>query len=228
VHVAVKLPIIRRALGSDIDATGDARQAAVAQGPVSRRMLLRGTWLAAAVAVVTASSAAGTFPGIGRVALLSPRSRRSGLPVNRTAAQAGVVAAATAADYRCRVEYAGRSLELSREELLALPQSTHVLPIGCVEGWSAEGRWTGVRLRTLLALLDIEPGHHVRIHSLQQHGADRITELPANFVDDERTLLALALDGETLAIDHGFPARIMAPDRPGALQTKWVARIEVL
>lgn len=228
VHIAVKLPIIRRALGSDIDATGADRPTAVRQGPVSRRMLLRGTWLAAAVAVVTASSAAGTLPGLGRVALLSPRSRRSGLPVNRTAAQAGVVAAATTADYRCRVEYAGRSLELTRDELLALPQATHVLPIGCVEGWSADGRWTGVPLRTLLARLDIAPGHHVRIHSLQQHGADRVTELPANFVDDERTLLALALDGEPLALDHGFPARIIAPDRPGALQTKWVARIEVL
>ena len=46
-------------------------------------------------------------------------------------------------------------------------------------------------------------------------------------VDDDRTLLALALDGEPLSLDHGFPARVIAPDRPGVLQTKWVARIEV-
>ena len=42
------------------------------------------------------------------------------------------------------------------------------------------------------------------------------------------TLLALGLDGESLSIDHGYPARIIAPNRPGVLQTKWVDRIEVI
>ena len=54
------------------------------------------------------------------------------------------------------------------------------------------------------------------------------TVLPANFADDDRTLLALALDGEPLAIDHGYPCRLIAPNRPGVLQTKWVSRLEVL
>ena len=33
------------------------------------------------------------------------------------------------------------------------------------------------------------------------------------------------VDGFTL--DHGFPARVIAPNRPGVLQTKWVTRLEV-
>ena len=64
--------------------------------------------------------------------------------------------------------------------------------------------------------------------SLQPHGSDRETVLPADFVDDPRTLLALTLDGESLSLDHGYPVRLIAPDRPGALQTKWIDRIEVL
>jgi DMSO/TMAO reductase YedYZ molybdopterin-dependent catalytic subunit len=52
--------------------------------------------------------------------------------------------------------------------------------------------------------------------------------LPAAFTADPRSLLALALDGAPLSLDHGFPARVIAPDRPGVLQTKWVSRIEVL
>jgi DMSO/TMAO reductase YedYZ molybdopterin-dependent catalytic subunit len=39
------------------------------------------------------------------------------------------------------------------------------------------------------------------------------------------TLLAYAVNGETLNLDHGFPCRLIAPNRPGVLQTKWVARI---
>ena len=30
------------------------------------------------------------------------------------------------------------------------------------------------------------------------------------------------------AAAHGFPARLIAPNRPGVLQTKWVARLDVL
>jgi DMSO/TMAO reductase YedYZ molybdopterin-dependent catalytic subunit len=52
--------------------------------------------------------------------------------------------------------------------------------------------------------------------------------LPPNFADDDRTLMALMLDGETLSMDHGYPVRLIAPDRPGVMQTKWVSRIEVL
>lgn len=48
------------------------------------------------------------------------------------------------------------------------------------------------------------------------------------FVRAERTLLALDLFGEPLDLDHGFPARVIAPGRPGVLQTKWIASMEVL
>lgn len=35
------------------------------------------------------------------------------------------------------------------------------------------------------------------------------------------------IDGEPLHIDHGFPCRLIAPNRPGVLQTKWVTTLEV-
>ena len=48
------------------------------------------------------------------------------------------------------------------------------------------------------------------------------------FVRDDLTLVALELEGETLDLDHGYPARIIAPARPGVLQTKWLSTLEVL
>ncbi|MFC6344965.1 cytochrome b/b6 domain-containing protein, partial [Nocardioides hankookensis] len=57
VHIAVKLPIIRGALTSDVEDTTYDRPSATEPGPISRRGLLRTTWLAAGVAVlVTAGS----------------------------------------------------------------------------------------------------------------------------------------------------------------------------
>ncbi|MGW5348152.1 molybdopterin-dependent oxidoreductase [Streptomyces sp. HUAS TT3] len=42
------------------------------------------------------------------------------------------------------------------------------------------------------------------------------------------TLLALRRNGQVRSADHGHPARIIAPNRPGVLETRWVARPEVL
>ena len=67
----------------------------------------------------------------------------------------------------------------------------------------------------------------MRVRSLQTRGAFSASELPADFAADPRTLLALQLNGETLNLDHGFPCRIIAPNRPGVLQTKWVTSLEV-
>ncbi len=45
---------------------------------------------------------------------------------------------------------------------------------------------------------------------------------------DPDTLLATHLNGRPLNADHGFPLRLIAPNRPGVLQTKWVTTLEVL
>jgi DMSO/TMAO reductase YedYZ molybdopterin-dependent catalytic subunit len=50
---------------------------------------------------------------------------------------------------------------------------------------------------------------------------------PQHAVDPD-TLLALELNGEVLDLDHGFPVRLIAPDRPGVLQTKWLRHVVVL
>jgi DMSO/TMAO reductase YedYZ molybdopterin-dependent catalytic subunit len=45
---------------------------------------------------------------------------------------------------------------------------------------------------------------------------------------DRMTLIALRVNGEPLHADHGYPCRLIAPSRPGVLQTKWLSRIEVI
>ena len=66
------------------------------------------------------------------------------------------------------------------------------------------------------------------MESLQPAGTSyAASDLPGPYVAHDDTLLALTLAGEDLDLDHGFPARIIAPNRPGVLQTKWVARLVV-
>ena len=62
----------------------------------------------------------------------------------------------------------------------------------------------------------------------RRSGNFAVTEMQPEFVRDPLTLVALELFGEELDIDHGYPARIIAPGRPGVLQTKWLSMIEVI
>jgi DMSO/TMAO reductase YedYZ molybdopterin-dependent catalytic subunit len=227
-HIAVKLPIIRDALLGDVEDTTHDRATATAPGPVTRRGLLRTTWTAGAVAVL--ATAGGTVPLLRNISVFAVRSGDGpqDLPINKSAAAAKVTGLATSSAWRLTVVHEDRSVELTRDELLAMTQRQETLPIACVEGWSRTCDWSGVRMTDLLDLVGAPRGHDVLVESIQPAGAFRASTLQANFVEDERTLLALTLNGEALAIDHGFPCRVIAPNRPGVLQTKWVGRIEVL
>jgi DMSO/TMAO reductase YedYZ molybdopterin-dependent catalytic subunit len=217
-HIAVKLPVIRRAFDEPTDFGI----------PVSRRTVLRGTWLAAGVA--TLATVGQTVPWLRNVSVLAPRSGDGpqGLPVNRSGAEAGVLRSARAPEYRLTLTHGGASREFTVDDLGALPQTTHRLPIACVEGWSRDAEWTGVVLADLLATVGAGADADVRMISLEPPGPYSRTVLPARHTRDGKTLIALKLNGQTLDIDHGYPCRLIAPSRPGVLQTKWLTRIEVV
>jgi hypothetical protein len=184
--------------------------------------------VAAASGVLTLVTVGQTLPGLRRLALLAPRDPAD-RPVNRSARNAGVIEAATSPDYRLRVEgRVAKPLTFTLAELRALPPQSAELPIACVEGWSYSARWTGVRLRDLLARAGAPPGADVQVESLEQHSPYRVSSLNHHQADDRDTLLATHLDGEPLSDDHGFPLRLIGPGRPGVNQTKWVTRIVVL
>lgn len=224
VHLGVKLPIIRRALGEPLD---EIPTGAVRTGP-TRRTVLNATWVAAGVATVL--TAGQTVPWLRRVSLLAPRSGDGpqGMPVNRTALAAGVLRAAGSPDYRLTVANGTAVKAFTLAELSAMPQVTHNLPIACVEGWSATADWTGVPLSKLVEVVGGSADSDVRMISLEPPGPYSRTVLPARHARDSQTLIALKINGETLHPDHGYPARLIAPSRPGVLQTKWLSRIEVI
>lgn len=196
-----------------------------AQEGLGRRGFLVG--VAASAVVLTGLTAGQAFAPLAPLNAFAPRVQGGGpqsLPVNRTAQQAGVTEASLAG---WALEVAGprELLTLSRAQLEALPQASARLPIACVEGWSTTAQWRGVRLRDLLDRAGIAPEKTVRVESVQQHGPYRITTMPPEYARDPLTLVALAVNGEDLDLDHGFPARIIAPARPGVLQTKWLRAI---
>lgn len=223
-HIAVKLPIIRRAYAEPLTEP----LAAVPHDGPSRRTILRAALLASGVAVIAA--AGNTIPLLRTVSVFAVRTGEGpqGIPINKTAQAAGVLETAVDPAFLLAIVNGDREVTLARADLEAMTQRSHELPIACVEGWSASGTWTGVRFSELLDLVDAPKDAALRVRSLQQRGAFGVTEISAPFARDPLTLLALKLNGEDLTVDHGFPCRLIAPNRPGVFQTKWVTRIEVV
>lgn len=220
VHIGVKLPIIRRAL------TAKVRPMPAGDGWTRRGFLAT---VGAAVGVLTVATVGQTVRPLAGVSALAPRDPRvgvQGVPVNGPPDD---VVRERALDSAYQLEIVGPSgtRRLALADLQRLPHHTASLPITCVEGWSADAVWTGVRLRDLMALVGWRPGDPVTVESLQRNNPYRVSTVEPPHAQDELTLVALMLHGEPLHIDHGYPARLIAPNRPGVLQTKWLGRITV-
>ncbi len=226
VHIGAKWATTRTSL---------TRHPAEVSDPISRGDLAdRRAFLAGAFgigALVTLVTVGQTARPLARLALLAPRRPNVGpqsFPVNRTAAEAGVAEAAHNPAYRLTVDGKVRNrLEFSLDQLVALPQHEATLPIACVDGWSVSKTWRGIRVRDLLARADASGDATVTVHSLQQDFAYRTSNLNHLEARDPDALLALHVDGAPLHVDHGYPLRLIGPNRPGVMQTKWVTRLEV-
>jgi DMSO/TMAO reductase YedYZ molybdopterin-dependent catalytic subunit len=193
---------------------------------ISRRGLLGlvGASSAGLFLMTAGQSIGGPLRGI---ALLGTRGRGVNFPVNKSAQTAKITRAMVGPSYRLRLE-GPHTASFTRAQLAGMKQYTEDLPIACVEGWSTTQRWTGVRLRDLAAMAGIADGQGLHVGSLQKGGVLRQVTLSHDQVMDERSLLALQVNGADLSLDHGYPARLIIPGIPGVHNTKWVTTIAVV
>ncbi|HEY7065197.1 MAG TPA: molybdopterin-dependent oxidoreductase [Chloroflexota bacterium] len=107
-------------------------------------------------------------------------------------------------------------------ELAALPRAELAEPFVCEEGWQVPGlRWRGVRLADALALAGpLGAGRHVRVYAGEY-------AVPLSLDQAGEALLAEALNGEPLTVEHGAPWRLVVPGGQCFTSVKWVERLEV-
>jgi len=234
VHVAIKLPLVVRAyrergvlrpLMEDLAHTRpEPAEEGEPVGPKAPATLTRRGLLgfvgAGSLALLVANVGQSVGGPLRSLAFLAPR--RQDFPINHTFAGVGLTPDAVDDGYRLVLRGGAQEVSLTRAELLALPQATHDLPIACVEGWTTVQTWTGVRLAELARMAGVPGAEEVLVESLQPAGVLATTSLSGDAIADERGLLALRVNGEDLSLDHGFPARIIAPALPGVHCTKWV------
>jgi Oxidoreductase molybdopterin binding domain len=230
-HIACKLPIIRTGLATPLSPAPNEPEEEVASAGISRRGLLIAS--GAGIGVVAVTVAGATVTPLQKLALLAPRRADEApqlhVPINRTAHQASSKAAdvtTLAYDPSYRLNVKGRNpFELTLQDIEALPRLDKVFPLACVEGWSVSARWYGIPLLDLVKRAGGDENSHVHVNSIEAAGIYRKSDIFGAQLS--RALLATHLNGERLTLDHGYPIRLIAPDRAGVLNTKWVNTITV-
>ncbi len=145
-----------------------------------------------------------------------------------------------------------RALSLSLRDLHSMPSQTHIVTLECagngrtlfqppIEGekWNlgavSTAEWTGVPLAEVLDRAGVRSGAREVVF----RGADGGTSaghsgpihfersLPVDHARDAELLLAYAMNGEPLPIQHGYPVRLIVPGWYAVASVKWLTAIEL-
>ena len=117
-----------------------------------------------------------------------------------------------------------RNLDISWEEFEALPWKVVEAPFHCVTQWSRmENTWEGLLFTDLASI--VKPKPEAKFVIAHCYG-DYSTNLPLEILMDGMSLLAHKHDGEPLTPEHGWPLRLVAPQRYGWKSAKWLRGLE--
>jgi DMSO/TMAO reductase YedYZ molybdopterin-dependent catalytic subunit len=110
------------------------------------------------------------------------------------------------------------------EELYALPQETQITRHVCVEGWSAIGKWTGVRLSEFLKRVGADTrAKYVWFQCAE--GYSNTIDMPTAL--HPQTQLTFKFDDQILPVKYGFPMKCRMPTKLGFKNPKHVIAMHV-
>ena len=235
---------------------GNASDAAAEADPSRRRFL---GWAVGTAVVGVALAFAGTLARAGSTAVTAvreairlpkPATPASAIPAGAALDVPGisplitpnadfyridtalVVPSVDPSTWRLRIHgMVAREIELSWDELLALPLIETAVTLSCVSnevGGDLVGNavWLGYPIRELLARAQPDADADM-VLSTSVDGFTAGTPLEA-LTDDRDALLAVGMNGEPLPLEHGFPVRMVVPGLYGYVSaTKWVTDLEV-
>ena len=131
------------------------------------------------------------------------------------------------ASYRLKVKgLVTQPLELTYDELTAMPSTTLHRDFQCVTGWRVpDVEWKGVRLGDLLDRAGVQPtARAVRFTSFDGEYTESLTLDQARRTD---VIVAYEMEGGPLSDEHGGPVRLYVAPMYGYKSCKWLDGIEL-
>ena len=131
-----------------------------------------------------------------------------------------------------RLEISGlvqQPIFFSLAELKSMPARTQITRHDCVEGWSAIGKWKGVRLEELVDRARPRPGaKYIVFHCMDADGDGKHYYESIDLIDaiHPQTILAYELNDRALPVENGAPLRLRVENQLGYKHAKYIRAIE--
>ncbi|PVW04631.1 oxidoreductase [Microbacterium sp. Gd 4-13] len=123
-------------------------------------------------------------------------------------------------------------IELSFDDLVGMGLDEYGITLTCVSnevggGLVGNAIWQGVPIRDILAMAGPQAGADM-VLSRSVDGYTASTPLDTLTDDNRDAIFAVAMNGEPLPLEHGFPVRMVVPGLYGYVSaTKWVTELKV-
>jgi DMSO/TMAO reductase YedYZ molybdopterin-dependent catalytic subunit/thiosulfate reductase cytochrome b subunit len=133
-------------------------------------------------------------------------------------------------DYRLRVVgLVECPVELSMDEIRALPRRSHTTLHNCVQGWSGIAQWAGLPLAVLIDRVRPRAEARYVVFNSYGEGGEGGAYYDVHALEDlahPQSLLAYEMNGAPLTVLHGAPLRLRVENQLGYKQVKWIRSIE--
>lgn len=134
------------------------------------------------------------------------------------------------ADYKLRIGgLVENPVELSLDQLRALPYHEQITQHFCIQGWSGVAKWGGVSMQTILDIVKPKPEAKWLIFysfALGPEGGLYYDAQPIEQMSYKLTMLAYDMNGEPVSFGHGAPLRLRNEIQLGFKMVKWIKGIE--
>jgi hypothetical protein len=138
----------------------------------------------------------------------------------------GIGLGADPAQWRLEVKKTnGETLQISLDELKALPKTDYAFEFKCIEGWSQISWWGGVRLSDFIQHYGLQKEVENEYVGLSTPDDKYYIGLDTPSALHPQTLLCYEMNGQPLPTRHGAPLRLIIPIKYGVKNLKCIGKM---
>jgi DMSO/TMAO reductase YedYZ molybdopterin-dependent catalytic subunit len=139
----------------------------------------------------------------------------------------GYIPDVSISDYRLTINgMVMNPLVLTYQDVLNMANDKVIEDFHCVTGWTKESaEWEGVLSKKIAA--EVKPGKNAKYVLLGSYDG-YTTNVGIDFFTKDNSILATKYGGEILSREHGYPLRMVIPDKYAYKSAKWVKVITFL
>lgn len=124
--------------------------------------------------------------------------------------------------WRLHASSGSTSVTLTMKDLMALPRSDSSTHFICIEGWSEDISYAGVKFTDFMKAYNLSPMKYV---GLVTEDGEYYVSIDIESMEHPQTMLAWEMNGMPLSPENGAPLRLIIPVKYGIKHIKRIGRI---